>query len=724
MFIKTIILLFFFLSFLTYSEEYKFDNLERLVDVQYENGAIRKFTYDILGNIISDSVFTKKTKVTISSSQNGSTTPSGDVFASKGDTITVVSTPDTGYHFLKWVVSDSLNVIDSGDTGRILVNGSGSINAEFEINMYNVNVRSSVGGNVIPSGDTIIAHGDTLLVTSSADLDYAFSKWDITGDIEIIDSTSIGKFIITDTGTIQAIFLQSFEINAIAYFGGTISPSGILKVPTGSSQKYLILEDEGYQIDSVLVDNTDIGDVSDYTFTNIQSNHTIEACFSENLIKNGKFTQGYNYWSMEKHSNNQFDTSITNGVYSCTITNLDIADSTEIWKIQLKQRIVLLKPDTEHLLSFYCKGTIPKIIFDGIIDKSPWNVDIGFWELFYISDVWTRYETVCKTNNNFNANIDTNKVCFHIATSTGDFSIDNIRLIEKTAGITFTKTVDQTIKEDSSIVLTLAMTDAKEIGNTNLTIIPTGSINYTVNQTTIIPSPNYNGSLAVPIRVTNGVDTTNSVSMNIIVLPVNDAPVATIPSAVTIQPNKLFNQQMEASDVDGDTLNWAFTGTPPTGVTLSSSGQFSWTPDNNQLGTYLIDMIVSDHNLNDTIQFSITVDNTSSIIEDNNILNHSKHFLDAIYSPDGKCVVFYGRNLERQRVTIKVFDALANLLWEEDEYINLPLNDQWVEFSGWNLINRQGRIIKDIVVLIVFKGKDSTGNQLFRKKLVGINSKY
>jgi hypothetical protein len=72
---------------------------------------------------------------------------------------------------------------------------------------------------------------------------------------------------------------QVHTIKATANVDGGIFPAGTISVAAGGSQAFNITPDPGYRILSVIVDGTNRGAVSTYTFTNIQTNHTIDAYF-------------------------------------------------------------------------------------------------------------------------------------------------------------------------------------------------------------------------------------------------------------------------------------------------------------------------------------------------------------------------------------------------------------------------------------------------------------
>lgn len=71
----------------------------------------------------------------------------------------------------------------------------------------------------------------------------------------------------------------TYTITSTAGENGQIDPEGEVTITEGGNQAFTINADEGYQIDDVLVDDESVGAVGEYTFTNVQKNHTISAIF-------------------------------------------------------------------------------------------------------------------------------------------------------------------------------------------------------------------------------------------------------------------------------------------------------------------------------------------------------------------------------------------------------------------------------------------------------------
>lgn len=75
--------------------------------------------------------------------------------------------------------------------------------------------------------------------------------------------------------------METFNIEASAGEGGTITPAGTVEVVTEHDQTFSIAADAGYEIEDVLVDGVSQGAVSSYTFETVTADHTISATFKK-----------------------------------------------------------------------------------------------------------------------------------------------------------------------------------------------------------------------------------------------------------------------------------------------------------------------------------------------------------------------------------------------------------------------------------------------------------
>lgn len=75
-------------------------------------------------------------------------------------------------------------------------------------------------------------------------------------------------------------FDVNFDITATSNRGGSISPSGTVKVASGGDKTFTFKPKAGYELVDVLVDGQSVGVVGSYTFRNVKADHTIKAIFT------------------------------------------------------------------------------------------------------------------------------------------------------------------------------------------------------------------------------------------------------------------------------------------------------------------------------------------------------------------------------------------------------------------------------------------------------------
>ena len=86
--------------------------------------------------------------------------------------------------------------------------------------------------------------------------------------------------LVTDnTGVVIAPWAP--VITATAGIGGSITPSGAVRVNEGDSQTFSITANSGYRISKVSVDGVNQGAISSYTFTDVTDDHTIIVEFTK-----------------------------------------------------------------------------------------------------------------------------------------------------------------------------------------------------------------------------------------------------------------------------------------------------------------------------------------------------------------------------------------------------------------------------------------------------------
>jgi hypothetical protein len=155
-----------------------------------------------------------------------------------------------------------------------------TITAYFQMKYWTLNTSVVGSGTVTKNPNlTSYAHGTAVELTANPANGWTFVNWGGSA------SGNMNPYsIIMDTSkNVIAYFVRdTFTIYASASSGGSIAPAGLSYVPKATSLTYTITPSTGYHILDVSVDDSSVGAVGSYTFTNVQTNHTIEAEFELN----------------------------------------------------------------------------------------------------------------------------------------------------------------------------------------------------------------------------------------------------------------------------------------------------------------------------------------------------------------------------------------------------------------------------------------------------------
>ncbi len=144
---------------------------------------------------------------------------------------------------------------------------------------YRVTATAASGGTISPSGQVALTPGSSSTFSIRPNSGYLIS--DVLVDNSSIGARSTYAFNnISDNHTISATFRRSsISMFSEAGTGGDISPEGTVNVDFGSNVTYTITPHTGYHISDVEIDGVSQGSISSYVFTNVTSEHSIEAEF-------------------------------------------------------------------------------------------------------------------------------------------------------------------------------------------------------------------------------------------------------------------------------------------------------------------------------------------------------------------------------------------------------------------------------------------------------------
>lgn len=153
---------------------------------------------------------------------------------------------------------------------------------------------------------TVVATGTDLTYQWERDTGKGFEKWGgiygksasfTTGVLSkggngfkyrCIVSNSAGS-VTSDSATLTVIddatppSETTYIITAAVGANGSISPSGSVEVKEGADQTFTITADEGYEIENLKVDGSDVSAASSYTFNNVTEAHSIKATFKQKV---------------------------------------------------------------------------------------------------------------------------------------------------------------------------------------------------------------------------------------------------------------------------------------------------------------------------------------------------------------------------------------------------------------------------------------------------------
>lgn len=194
----------------------------------------------------------------------------------------------------------------------------------------------------------------------------------------------------------------------------------------------------------------------------------------------------------------------------------------------------------------------------------------------------------------------------------------NLSVIENSAPQLVTPIADASIEEEGSATLstdiTALFTDADGDDLTYSVVSDTSGVVPTISGTslTVEAAQDYNGIAIITLTASDG-SLTEDDEIQVTVTGVNDAP--TLANAIADQvtdEDVAFTFTLATDvfeDVDGDDLTLT-TSTLPTWLTFeASTGEFSGTPENDDVGSTTITVTASDGSLSVSDEFQITVEN-------------------------------------------------------------------------------------------------------------------
>lgn len=232
--------------------------------------------------------------ITIETPENGKITPSTEQVVNYGSSLTLEFEAFEGYALDK-VLLDSQDITADLTQNKYTlasIKADYTISAVFKIKTYTITAESCTNGQINPSGVAEVNHG-------SASQKYEFKPDDgyhltsilVNGVLlttEEVENAKLNGYKIENVAqdyTISATFaINTYIIEVEQSANGTISDAEV-SYNHGSSETFAIKPAKGYHIVKLIIDESEYttGDLSTYTFENIDTNHTISAVFAPNV---------------------------------------------------------------------------------------------------------------------------------------------------------------------------------------------------------------------------------------------------------------------------------------------------------------------------------------------------------------------------------------------------------------------------------------------------------
>jgi len=272
-------------------------------DVKVDNvsvGAVTTYTFQ---NVTKDYtiVATFKTggvtqySITATAGSNGTVTPAGVVTVNAGASQTYTITPGAGYA-VEDVKVDSVSVGAVASYTFSNVSKNYTISATFKTSSggtsYMIVASTGSNGTISPSGTNTVTAGSSKTFTMTPNSGYTVEDVKVDGQSQgalttytftniTLDHIISVSFKTSSSGT------QYMLVGSGSGSGGTISPSGTFMVNAGESKTFTLTPSDGYTVADLIVDGKSVGVQTSYTFSNVSTDHFIQAKFKSST---GQFT--------------------------------------------------------------------------------------------------------------------------------------------------------------------------------------------------------------------------------------------------------------------------------------------------------------------------------------------------------------------------------------------------------------------------------------------------
>ncbi|MEA2012138.1 MAG: InlB B-repeat-containing protein, partial [Verrucomicrobiota bacterium] len=198
----------------------------------------------------------------------------------RGSSMQITAIPDDGYHFSCWIATGKAILYSSYEIQtNVVVSGESTVTAHFAENVQQrtLMVFANFNGSTNPGeGEYRVEEGELMQVEALPETGYHFTRWSISGSVEIDDLQSPkASFVLYSDATVQPVFEEDIsvvlQIDSMLYedyqesrssrttTGGTTNPgNGSYDVSLGSQVNLEAISNPGYYFVEWVADSENV----------------------------------------------------------------------------------------------------------------------------------------------------------------------------------------------------------------------------------------------------------------------------------------------------------------------------------------------------------------------------------------------------------------------------------------------------------------------------------
>ena len=301
-------------------------NIGYAVDTLFVNGnrvdSTTSYTFDNVKSNQTIRASFKKIKtysIVSTAGKGGNISPQDTIILNYGTKAQYTITPNTGF-ILDSLFVNGLKVDSITSYTFDSVKSNQTISVKFKVQTFIITSSAGYGGSISPQGISILNYGAKPSYTITPNTGFILDTLFVNG-LKVDSITSYTFDSVKSNQTIRASFkIKTYSIVSSAGTGGSISPQGTNTINYGARFTFTFTPNNGYIIDSIIVNGFKINNVSSYTFESVKSNQTIRIVYKN--LKTFKFKLNFylnNYFQnniyLDSNSNYRISYSIPNGYY-------------------------------------------------------------------------------------------------------------------------------------------------------------------------------------------------------------------------------------------------------------------------------------------------------------------------------------------------------------------------------------------------------------------------